>query len=138
MAVVAGETRIHLEPPQADGDVSGVAEGGTHTTGGFTRRSARKFVLLDQDDIGDARLGEVERDAGADHAAANDHDRRALGKIRAHVHVHFLLRLSVVPLYADAPATRAVRTLGLEITLGRGFGLPTAVPTTPRRAVPNT
>jgi len=49
--------RIQLQAPQADGDVSGVAERGPHTTSGFTRRSARKFILLDENDVGDTGFG---------------------------------------------------------------------------------
>jgi hypothetical protein len=49
--------RIHLQAPQADGDVSGVAERGPHTTSGFTRRTARKFILLDENDVGDTGFG---------------------------------------------------------------------------------
>jgi hypothetical protein len=66
-----------------------LAEGGTHTIGGFTHRSARKFILLDQDDIDDARLGEVVRDAGAPITPPPRNTTDALGKILAHVHVHF-------------------------------------------------
>ena len=85
LAVVLGETRVHLEAPQADGDVSGVAEGGPHTAGGLARRSAREFTLLDENDVADPGFGEVERDAGADHAAANDYHGRVLGEIGTHV-----------------------------------------------------
>ena len=37
----------------------------------------------------------MERDAGADHAAADDYHGRVLGKIHAHVAVHFLSRLAM-------------------------------------------
>jgi hypothetical protein len=111
-----------------------LAEGGTHTIGGFTHRSARKFILLDQDDIDDARLGEVVRDAGADHAAAKEHDRRAR-EDPCSCPCPLPLRSRVVRLYADARNSSCQDTW-FGNHGGSGFGLRTAVPTTPKRAVP--
>ena len=59
LAVVLGETRVHLQALQADGDVSGIAEGGPHTAGGFARRSSREFVLLDENDVSDTGSAKV-------------------------------------------------------------------------------
>ena len=48
--------------------------------GGVPRCAAGQLALFEEDDIGDAELGQVIRDAGADDAAADDDDVGAVGK----------------------------------------------------------
>ena len=67
---------------ERDLDVQLVRELGADAAGGLARRAARQRVLLEQDDVGDALLGEVVGGARAHGAAADDHDLGRLGRHR--------------------------------------------------------
>ena len=58
------------------------AAGTDDKPGGVPTRAAGDAVPLEQDDVALARLGEVEGDACADHAAADHDDPRAFGEFR--------------------------------------------------------
>ena len=53
-------------------------------TGGVPGGAAGQLALLEQHDVGEAELGQVVGDAGADHAAADDDDLGAVGQLGGH------------------------------------------------------
>jgi hypothetical protein len=69
-----GEAAEGLEAARAQLDVDPVGELGAHTARGLAGRALAELVAFEQHDVGHARLGEVERDAGADGAATDDDD----------------------------------------------------------------
>ena len=79
------EARERLDAAQADRDVERVGELRAEAARGAARRSARELVALEEADV-DARLGEMERDARADHAASDDDDVGGRGQRRSPAH----------------------------------------------------
>ena len=61
-------------------DVDRVGELGAHAAGGLAGRTRAELALLDQDDVGDPRPGQVVGRAEPDDPAADDHDGGAGGK----------------------------------------------------------
>ncbi len=65
------EVAERVQAALGDLDVERVRELGAHAAGGSARGAAPELPSLDERDI-DARLGQVEGGAGADHAATED------------------------------------------------------------------
>ncbi len=75
-----------FQAPEPDRDVEWVGELSPHPTGRLARRPGGELGALDQQCV-DSGLCQVERNARADHAAADDHDV-GLGRERPGVRPH--------------------------------------------------
>ena len=62
------------QTPAAQLDVERVGELGPYAADRLAGAAAAQLAALDDDDVVHPGLGQVERDAGAHHAAADDHD----------------------------------------------------------------
>jgi hypothetical protein len=76
-----GDLGEALERSQRDADVQLVRELKPDTARGAAGRAGCERRALEQDDIGDAELGQVEGDARADGAAAHHDDLGSLGHV---------------------------------------------------------
>ena len=78
------EPRERVEAAYGDADVQLVGELRPHAAGRSRGGAGCQRRPLEQQHVAHARLGEVERDAGTDHPAADDHDVGRRGKRGGH------------------------------------------------------
>ncbi len=82
------EVLERVEAAHAEGDVDGVGELRAHAAGRLHGGPAAQRPSLEEQDVGDAGLGEVEGDAGPHDAAADDDDPGRLRQLRRSVGGH--------------------------------------------------